>query len=58
MAKPVRPAGRADEQDEAERIGQIDVAELACRGEGELRVRGLEGALELGVSVALRRHAE
>jgi hypothetical protein len=34
------------------------VAELGGRGEREVRVPGLEGALKLGVIVALRRHAK
>jgi hypothetical protein len=43
-------------QDDAERVGQADVSELGGCGEREVRVPGLEGALELDVSVALRRH--
>ena len=42
----------ADEQDEAERVGQADVAELGRCDEREMRVPGLEGAPELGVAVA------
>jgi hypothetical protein len=46
----------ADQQDEAERIGQVDVSELGRGGEREVCVPGLEGAAELRVSVALRAH--
>jgi hypothetical protein len=43
----------ADQQDETERVRQVDVVELGGSREGKVRVSGLEGALELGVSVAL-----
>jgi hypothetical protein len=46
----------ADQEDEAERVGEVDVAELSGGGEREVRVLGLEGALEPSLVVALRRH--
>ena len=46
----------ADQEHEAERVGEADVSELGRGGEREVRVAGLERALELGVSVSLRRH--
>jgi hypothetical protein len=42
----------ADEQHEAERVGQVDVSEFGRRREREVRVADLECALELSVSVA------
>ena len=41
------PVVVADQQDEAERVGQVDVAQLGRSGESEVRVPGLEGTLEL-----------
>ena len=46
----------ADEQNEAERVGQVDATEFRGGREREVGVAG--GALELGVSVTLRRHRE
>ena len=45
----------ADEQDETERIGQVDMAELAGRGEREVRVPGLNDPRAMGQSVVHRR---
>jgi len=44
----------ADEQNEAQGVGQVDVSELGRGGEREVRVARLDGAPGLGRSVALR----
>jgi hypothetical protein len=48
----------SEEQEQAERVGEVDVAEVPRGVHRQERVPGLERALELGVGVALRRHGE
>jgi hypothetical protein len=45
-----------DKEEEAQGVSEVDVTEFGRGGEREVRVPGLEGALELGASVALGRH--
>jgi hypothetical protein len=47
---------RVEEEDELESLGQSDVLELRCRGEGLSNVVAVEGAPEAAVGMALGSH--